>query len=563
MGERSELREIQKLEGHKGKVWSVVWNPVAGTDGTPAILASCGSDNTVRIWKQYPAISAFECLATIRGAQTGTVRSCSWSPEGDLLAIANYDGTTSLWDMNNFKHLYDLKGHKAEVVSVSWNISGHLATCSSNSVWIWGLYESEKYKPVGKFIHEEDVEMVQWHPFKDILFSCGCDEIIKVWRRFSDYNEWSFAEDLNGHMSKVCSMSFNATGDKMVTSSADLSIKVWAEERMQSGGDHERGGYQPCDNVKFMYEIIVPQYPIHRQFYSNQLSLNEKRGQRAILVICCNTTLSYTMLYFFKHPNDNCFPPTLLAWFKVTGERGNTLYGYHKQTIFSVHWSSEGIIASGAADGVICLFKENKDGLSLERRGAVYELLLTKEKAHETKINSVQWAPKESSDAMYELFLKKEKAHETDVNLVHQSPKLLETNKVMDKFLLTKEKANETVVTAVQWTSKVNSQEVAGKKRSYENLVEWAPKSQERSETMPEFLLTKKKAHEMDVKSVQQVPKLQEKCNDMCTLLMPKEKAKEKEKANETEVTAMQCAPELLRLDFMITTIIFGRRFLG
>ncbi|KAL8094881.1 hypothetical protein AgCh_036409 [Apium graveolens] len=399
MGERSELREIQKLEGHKGK-------------------------------------------ATIRGAQTGTVRSCSWSPEGDLLAIANYDGTTSLWDMNNFKHLYDLKGHKAEVVSVSWNISGHLATCSSNSVWIWGLYESEKYKPVGKFVHEEDVEMVQWHPFKDILFSCGCDEIIKVWRRFSDYNEWSFAEDLNGHMSKVCSMSFNATGDKMVTSSADLSIKVWAEERMQSGGDHERGGYQPC---------VSPLLALQKQ---------------------------------------------------------------------------------------VLLLK------SLERRGAVYELLLTKEKAHETKINSVQWAPKESSDAMYELFLKKEKAHETDVNLVHQSPKLLETNKVMDKFLLTKEKANETVVTAVQWTSKVNSQEVAGKKRSYENLVEWAPKSQERSETMPEFLLTKKKAHEMDVKSVQQVPKLQEKCNDMCTLLMPKEKAKEKEKANETEVTAMQCAPE-------------------
>lgn len=49
--------------------------------------------------------------ATIRGAQPGTVRSCSWSPDGDMLAIANYDGTTSIWDMieNDFKHLYKLK----------------------------------------------------------------------------------------------------------------------------------------------------------------------------------------------------------------------------------------------------------------------------------------------------------------------------------------------------------------------------------------------------------------------------------------------------------------------
>lgn len=36
--------------------------------------------------------------ATIDEAHTRTVRSCSWSPTGHLLAMASFDGTVSIWD---------------------------------------------------------------------------------------------------------------------------------------------------------------------------------------------------------------------------------------------------------------------------------------------------------------------------------------------------------------------------------------------------------------------------------------------------------------------------------
>ncbi|KAI5603100.1 hypothetical protein POPTR_001G221150v4 [Populus trichocarpa] len=67
-----------------------------------------------------------------------------------------------------------------------------------------------------------------------------------------------------------------------------------------------------------------------------------------------------------------------------------TLSGYHDRTIFSVHWSREGIIASGAADDALRFFVESKDGLV---DGPSYKLLLKREKAHEMDINSVQWGP--------------------------------------------------------------------------------------------------------------------------------------------------------------------------
>jgi len=41
----------------------------------------------------------------------------------------------------------------------------------------------------------------------------------------------------------------------------------------------------------------------------------------------------------------------------------STLTGYHDRTIFSAHWSSEDIIASGAGDDAICLFAEEKSSM--------------------------------------------------------------------------------------------------------------------------------------------------------------------------------------------------------
>ena len=60
-----ELREICTLEGHTDRVWSLAWNPVAGGDGGPALLASCSGDKTVRIWRQNLATDSWECAVYI------------------------------------------------------------------------------------------------------------------------------------------------------------------------------------------------------------------------------------------------------------------------------------------------------------------------------------------------------------------------------------------------------------------------------------------------------------------------------------------------------------------
>ena len=133
------------------------------------------------------------------------------------------------------------------------------------------------------------MKRVQWHPTRDILFSCNYDNNVKVWADEGDGDDWQCVQTLgepnNGHTSTVWAFSFNARGDKIVTCSDDLTMKIWE-----------------VDNIGMQF-------------------------------------------------SDGFAPWRHLC----------TLTGYHDRTIFSVHWSRDGIIASGAADDAIRFFVENNE----------------------------------------------------------------------------------------------------------------------------------------------------------------------------------------------------------
>ncbi|XP_060206332.1 protein CIA1-like [Lycium barbarum] len=210
-----ELKEIQRLEGHTGKVLGIAWKQDTGIWGRPLAIASWSDDKTVRIWEENFS-GILECKAVLEESHGRSVRSCAWSPPCKLLAVAFSDATTAIWKNvgNAYERVYTLEGHDNEVRSVSWNTKGDLlATCGGDkSVWIWEVLPGNEFDCASVLHgHTKDVKMVQWH--EDMLFSCSYDNTIKVWEEICGGGDWACIQTLgesdSGHTSTISCLSVN------------------------------------------------------------------------------------------------------------------------------------------------------------------------------------------------------------------------------------------------------------------------------------------------------------------------------------------------------------------
>lgn len=193
---------------HDGPLWKVSWQ-----SGKQAICASCSQDQTIVISK----IDA-ECtpLTKLTGAHQKTIRSLDFSPDGNLLAAASFDGTVSIWLTNNknnsntVKCITMLEGHENEVKDVAFSPSGQiLATCGRDrTIWLWKLHseEDDDAPATDEFEvlailqeHQQDVKSISWDIYNlSDLISVSYDESALVWSQvdLEDEGDWRCVQKL-------------------------------------------------------------------------------------------------------------------------------------------------------------------------------------------------------------------------------------------------------------------------------------------------------------------------------------------------------------------------------
>uniref|UniRef100_A0A0D6R278 Probable cytosolic iron-sulfur protein assembly protein CIAO1 homolog n=1 Tax=Araucaria cunninghamii TaxID=56994 RepID=A0A0D6R278_ARACU len=331
-GEAVQLREVQVLEGHTDRVWGVAWNPVSG-GGVPCMLASCSGDKTVRIWESTPAPNT---------------ASSSWVCKAVLEET-----------------------HTRTVRSCAWSPNGKLlATASFDATTaIWENVGGEFECVASLEGHENEVKSVSWSASGSLLATCGRDKSVWIWE-VQPGNEFECVSVLQGHTQDVKMVQWHPSREILVSASYDNSIKVWAEDGdsddwicMQTLGNSSSGHTSTVWAISF-----------------------NTSGDR---MVSCSDDLTLKVWDTSTNPAESSSDASG-PWKHLC-----TVSGYHDRTIFSVHWSRDGLIASGAADDCIRLFCENTDDSATMVECPSYKMISKKEKAHTMDVNSVQWHPLE------------------------------------------------------------------------------------------------------------------------------------------------------------------------
>src|SRR4028119_2014943 len=99
----AKIREEYQFVGHNGSVKSVYFSPTGNA------IATASYDGTAKLWDLQG-----NCLVKFTG-HNKSVTSVSFSPTGDAIATASYDGTAKLWDLQG-NCLVKFTGYKGNLL---------------------------------------------------------------------------------------------------------------------------------------------------------------------------------------------------------------------------------------------------------------------------------------------------------------------------------------------------------------------------------------------------------------------------------------------------------------
>ncbi len=247
-GKLSIVWEYERT-GSDATFWKLDWSP----DGS--MVACCFFDTTCVVLNATDG-----GVRTVLVQDTGTtrcdgyspegtlpMRACSFSPDGNILAVGGDTREISLYDTGTWELRRTLRGHQGSVLCLDFSPDGsYLASGSGrdkvvpnnmgeNKTFIWDLTSFEVVKVLTG--HKDGVLSVKWSPNGTRLATASDDRTLRL---------WSFPEGIElksgkGHTSGALDVDWSPDGSMLMTGSRDYKVKVWNSttlEELMSWSDH-------------------------------------------------------------------------------------------------------------------------------------------------------------------------------------------------------------------------------------------------------------------------------------------------------------------------------------
>ena len=204
------------LPAGEGRVMAVAITPDAKRVVTGA------EDGSVRVWD----IETGKLLLELKG-HDGAVLGVAVTPDGENFVTASADKTVRIWDAKTGQVLRKLEGHTRQVTGVVVTLDGsQIITWSRDrTIRAWDTKTGEEGKPIisGKQQMPFGVAMV---PDSHRLVA-ALDETVRVYEAGTNTEIEIPDLQLKGHEGDVLALAVTLDGKRVITGSADRTVRVW------------------------------------------------------------------------------------------------------------------------------------------------------------------------------------------------------------------------------------------------------------------------------------------------------------------------------------------------
>jgi tetratricopeptide (TPR) repeat protein/uncharacterized membrane protein len=189
-------------------------------------LVSGNAKNTIEMWD----LAAKKELQTLQGHR-GRVLSVAISPDGRTLVSGSTDKTVKVWDIITRKVLWNsvIHGDHVRCVAISSDGQAIVSGSDDNTIRIWKLpigqeIDVSRREPGTLMGHNGSVTSVAISPDGQTIVSGSLDNTIKVWELATGRELWTLrGENARG----VTCVAISPDGQKIMNGRSDGTIEIW------------------------------------------------------------------------------------------------------------------------------------------------------------------------------------------------------------------------------------------------------------------------------------------------------------------------------------------------
>jgi sugar lactone lactonase YvrE len=207
------------LRGHTNTVDSVKFHPNGNW------VLSAAWDGNIMLWD----IATGERIRLYRehAQRDGQVYMLDFTEDGSQFVSVGSDGTAILWDTESGDIVREFE-HGIRISGVDISPDGTLLATATgdfgngeNLIYLWNLQTGELIHTMAG--HTRLASDVRFHPSGDYLVSSSWDGTIRLW----DVATGAALRQFTGHSGSTFGIAFTTDGEIMLTTSQDTSVRMW------------------------------------------------------------------------------------------------------------------------------------------------------------------------------------------------------------------------------------------------------------------------------------------------------------------------------------------------